>query len=64
VVTDGVLHVTPVVVLCHFGPAAQPRHGATLPSTERSSGPQAPQDPVGPSWFTLLPTRWRMEREK
>lgn len=62
VVTDGVFHVTAVVVLRDFDPAGQPRHGATLPCAERCAcrrrGSQAPQDSVGPSWFALLPTGW------
>lgn len=60
VITDGVFHVTSVVVLSHFGAAGQAWNGATLPRAHscagRCSGSQAPQDPVGPSWFTLLPT--------
>lgn len=67
VVTDSEFHVTSVVVLCHFGPAGQPWNGATLPCTQscvgRCGGSQAPQDPVSPSWFTLLPT-WRGTRKR
>lgn len=67
VVTDSILHVTLVVVLCHFGPAGQPRNRATLSSAQswvgRCSGSQAPQDPVRPSWFTLLSTGRGSERE-
>lgn len=55
-VTDGVFHVTSVVVLRHFGPTGQPQSGATLPRAGSSGGSQAPQDPVGPSRFTFFPT--------
>lgn len=68
VVTGCVLHVTPVAVLCHFGPAGQPWSGAALPcvqgSVGRCGGPQAPQDPVGPSRFTLFPAARRTEKHK
>lgn len=66
-VTDSVLHVASVVVLCHFGPTSQPWHGATLPCTEspcRRSGSQTPQDAVSPSWFALLPTGKEREIEQ
>lgn len=60
VVTGRVLHVTAVAVLCDFGATGQPWSGATLACAQscvgRCSGPQAPQDPVGPSRFTLFPT--------
>lgn len=65
-VTDCVFHVALVEVLCHFGPAGQPRKRATLAGalSGRRGGSQAPQDPVGPRWFTLLPTEMFQETEK
>lgn len=60
-VADGILHVTSVIVLCHFGPAGQARNGAALPGAGvraggGGGGPETPEDPVGPGRFTLLPT--------
>lgn len=64
VVADGVLHVTSVIVLRHFGPAGQAQSGAVLPGAGfcagaggggDSGGSETPQDPVGPGRFTLLP---------
>lgn len=53
-------------MLGHFGPTGQPRNGVTLCAQScvgRCSGSQAPQDPVRPSWFTLLSTGRGLERE-
>lgn len=65
VVADGILHVTPVIVLCHFGPAGQAWNGAALPGAGvraggggggGGGGSETPEDPVSPGRFTLLPT--------
>lgn len=60
VVADGILHVTSVIVLCHFGPAGQAWKGAALPGARVGAGggggSETPEDPVGPGRFTLLPT--------
>lgn len=66
VITDGVLHMTSVAMLCHFGPTGQPWKRTTLPNTltSRCSCSQTPQDPVSPSWFTFLPTGMMGETER
>lgn len=71
VVADGILHVTSIIVLCHFGPAGQAWKGAALPGAGVGAGggwggggggSETPEDPVGPGRFTLLPTAAQKHR--